>query len=128
MKKFDKNIANIKSTVTGMLLLLFVTYFANISLFLHYHVVDGVTIVHSHIHDSDHTQDPFDTSTHSKRELTLINALSIFFAETPCELFVSNVISALICTLLIALSASIIQTNGIKQPPLRGPPAEIIFS
>lgn len=57
-----------------ILLLIFTTYYVNITFFQHSHIINGVTIVHSHIHSQDHAK----TGTHSDSEVTLISALSSF--------------------------------------------------
>jgi hypothetical protein len=54
--------------------MLFALYYANICFFYHTHIINGVTIVHSHIHSAAHAQ----TGTHSSSELTLISILSSF--------------------------------------------------
>lgn len=58
--------------------LLFVSYWAAITLFVHPHVVNGVTIVHSH---------PFakDKHTHSEAQFQLIDLLNTF-STTECDL------------------------------------------
>ncbi len=67
-------------SIASALLLVFVAYYANVSLFPHRHVVDGVTIVHSHIHTDHHSANDNDQS-HTSTELTLISHLSNFVAE-----------------------------------------------
>lgn len=57
-----------------ILIVIFAFYYANICFFYHSHIINGVTIVHSHIHNKAHTQ----TSTHSVSELILISTLSSF--------------------------------------------------
>jgi hypothetical protein len=55
-------------------MVIFALYYANICFFYHSHIINGVTIVHSHMHHKAHAQ----TGTHSSSELTLISALSAF--------------------------------------------------
>jgi hypothetical protein len=57
----------------SILMVIFVFYYANICFFYHSHIINGVTIVHSHIHSKAHAQ----TGTHNQSELTLIAALSV---------------------------------------------------
>jgi len=63
-----------KQVITRILFLIFAFYYANICFFSHSHIINGATIVHSHIHNKAHAQ----TSTHSDSELTLISLLSTF--------------------------------------------------
>ena len=65
---------NGKKIVGGVLIVIFSLYYASICLFYHGHIINGVTIVHSHIHGQDHAQ----TGTHTSSELTLFLVLSIF--------------------------------------------------
>lgn len=127
MRKLGGYILNLRAAMAGVLLFIFASYFANISLFSHYHVVDGVTIVHSHFHGGDHTKNPADQSTHTKSELTFIKILSIYYAETPVWIVIPSLFVTIICTLLIELSAHIILVDHINHPPLRGPPAELLI-
>ena len=62
------------------LLLLFATYYVQVNFFVHSHIVNGVTIVHSHMHRSSH-QDT-DTGGHSTKELTIISSLNSQFLLT----------------------------------------------
>ncbi|MDR0692387.1 MAG: hypothetical protein LBF69_05055 [Prevotellaceae bacterium] len=63
-----------KQLISRLLMVIFALYYANICFFYHSHIINGVTIVHSHFHGKAHTQ----TDTHSSNELTLISALSVF--------------------------------------------------
>lgn len=63
-----------KQIVARFLIMIFALYYANICFFYHSHIINGATIVHSHLHNKAHTQ----TGTHSGSELTLISALSTF--------------------------------------------------
>ena len=57
------------------LLLLFLEYYGSITLFNHAHIIDGVTIVHSHPFNSDKANDQ-----HTKNLYVLINLLSNLLA------------------------------------------------
>ena len=74
-----------KRTAGFFLLLIFTTYYVNITFFHHSHIINGVTIVHSHFHNKAHTQ----TGTHSSSELTLISILSAFSSLLPVLCLVS---------------------------------------
>ena len=62
------------------LLLLFATYFVQVNFFVHSHIVNGVTVVHSHMHRSTHHDT--DTGGHSETELTIIASLNSQFLLT----------------------------------------------
>ena len=63
-----------------VLLLLFSTYYVQVNFFVHSHIVNGVTIVHSHLHRSTHHDT--DTGGHSETELTIIASLNSQFLLT----------------------------------------------
>jgi hypothetical protein len=71
-----------KQIISRILIVIFAFYYANICFFYHSHIINGVTIVHSHIHPKSHAQ----IGTHSASELTLISVLSAFqsFQATLC--------------------------------------------
>lgn len=56
---------------------IFIAYFCSITFFSHSHVVNGVTIVHSHPYKTDANGNP--THEHSGNELQLIAVFSTFF-------------------------------------------------
>ena len=62
------------------LLLLFATYYVQVNFFVHSHIVNGVTVVHSHMHRSTHHDT--DTGGHSETELTIIASLNSQFLLT----------------------------------------------
>ena len=63
-----------KQIIARVFIVIFVLHYANICFFYHSHIINGATIVHSHLHDKAHTQ----TGTHTGSELTLISTLSNF--------------------------------------------------
>ncbi|MDR2968900.1 MAG: hypothetical protein LBV32_04765 [Tannerellaceae bacterium] len=63
-----------RQIISCILIVIFTLFYANICFFYHSHIINGVTIVHSHIHSKAHAQ----TGTHSVTELTLISTLSSF--------------------------------------------------
>ncbi len=63
-----------KQIIAWILFMVFTFYYVNVCLFTHTHIVNGTTIVHSHIHNKAHTQ----TGVHNDSELTLIASLSAF--------------------------------------------------
>jgi hypothetical protein len=61
-----------KQIVALILMTVFAFYYANICFFYHSHIVNGTTIVHSHMYSKT------SAGTHTISELTLISALSVF--------------------------------------------------
>jgi len=108
-----------KQLWASVLVVIFALYYANISFFYHSHIINGFTISHSHIHDTEHAK----TGTHSEGELLSI-ALPSYFQSLPaalCSTFIG----------LFILFVTIIQVASGQQPVsvvfinsyLRGPPA-----
>ena len=77
VKRKEHTIARIAAMV---LLLLFSTYYVQVNFFVHSHIVNGVTVVHSHMHRSTHHDT--DTGGHSTKELTIIASLNSQFLLT----------------------------------------------
>jgi ABC-type multidrug transport system fused ATPase/permease subunit len=94
-QKIDK-----KRLIAYILVTIFALYYANICFFYHSHIINGITIVHSHIHSNAHAQ----TGTHSSSELALISILSTFhslqaglcFAGVGVFLFLQAIIRSFI--------------------------------
>ena len=82
---------------------IFALYYANICFFYHGHIVNGVTIVHSHFHDKAH---PLNNAAHSESQLTLISALSLFQSCAPALFFAA-------LTLFLALTAILLVANYV---------------
>lgn len=66
---------------------IFILYAGSITFFTHTHIVDGVTIVHSHPFQKNSEGHP--THEHTGIELQLIQSLSTFFATGLVLLFIS---------------------------------------
>lgn len=64
-------------------LLVFATYYTNVSLFTHTHIINGVTIVHSHLHSPSHhsSQD----GGHTTNQVTLIAHLTSQLLSCVCS-------------------------------------------
>ena len=74
--KWKQKKYHIRQIISTFLLVLFVTYYVDISFFEHTHIINGVTIVHSHFHNSAHEKTP--TGGHTTTEITLIAISSLF--------------------------------------------------
>lgn len=123
MYKGKKNIC-----IRIFFLALFVSYFADINFFTHNHIINGVTIVHSHF--SYNTPDSSSPDTpqnhnHSNNALNLISHAAVWIAvllqapEISC--------TASICNIIYSFEPS--QHLAQKNPEtlyLRGPPTNYI--
>jgi len=76
-----------KKFFAASVLSLFLAYLAGTSCFLHTHIVNGVTIVHSHFYNSP-SEDTGERNSHqhSTSELTLIATLSHIESDPPSTL------------------------------------------
>ena len=74
--KWGQKKYHIRQIISTFLLVLFVTYYVDITFFEHTHIINGVTIVHSHFHNSAHEKTP--TGGHTTTEITLIAINSLF--------------------------------------------------
>jgi hypothetical protein len=65
-----------KKTVSFLLVALFISYHAGITLFSHTHTISGATIVHSHIHANSHHNT--NSGGHTEHCITFIAKISQF--------------------------------------------------
>lgn len=118
--------ASTRALWAGALLLLFCAYYANVTLFSHYHIVDGVTIVHSHFYSDDHTSSP-DNNSHTKSEITLIKAISNYTVELQNSIiFVSFVMITAYTIYYMGVEQRSIK-NSYSSKQLRAPPAALLI-
>jgi hypothetical protein len=107
-----------KQIIALILIAVFAFYYANICSFYHSHIINGVTIVHSHIHNKAHTQ----TGTHSSSELTLISVLSAFHSLQATLCVVCLGIFLLLQVFILPFFEERIISNPVACISLRGPP------
>lgn len=111
---------HIKELLTTAMLLLFVVYYGDAALFYHTHIINGVTIVHSHVHN-DHHHDSSDGS-HSASQITLISCLNSQLQTT--EAHFSEGLEAffhLICVIGKEGTDKVVRTS-FQHMPNRAPP------
>jgi hypothetical protein len=70
---------NLKRVLKWFLLILFLGYYGSIVLFTHTHLINGVTIVHSHPY-KPFSDDGSPSHNHSSNEIVVLQALSGFFS------------------------------------------------
>jgi hypothetical protein len=106
-------------SLTIVLLLIFMSYYVNISFFYHYHIINGVTIVHSHIYAGQHPV----TGTHTTNELTLISELSTLFVSEAVFFSTALLILCLLAVFIKQKRSENAETSDFNYISLRAPPA-----
>lgn len=75
-----------KAVLKIILPVIFISYACSITFFTHTHIINGVTIVHSHPYLTDEDGNP--SHEHSSAEIQLIRTLSTFFSTGLVLLFI----------------------------------------
>lgn len=114
-------IFKLRRSVAGIFLLFFVAYYINATLFEHTHIVNGVTIVHSHFHASSHHNSQ--SGGHTANNVTLIAYLTSFQTTGAGIVNYSFVQSE--CCILLNFEENFLATYGSDgfNYSLRAPPA-----
>ena len=112
----------LRRTLSSLLMLLtFITYVGNVSLFSHRHTIDGQTVVHSHIYSGDGEQPDH---SHSSQQFKTIEALAMYTALATTSL--QHIAAPLqYATTLIQSCTYNIVHQSILHFSLRAPPAII---
>lgn len=111
----------LRSIAKYFLPVLFISYIGCISLFTHTHVVNGVTIVHSHPYN------PKAHHAHTATEFQLIHVLShLTTAEPSVGMLLSAVLFAFSCRLLYPVSCFVRILRQWGAHGLRAPPVSIL--
>lgn len=112
-----------KTIFVYALLILFLGYYGSITLFPHYHIVDGVTIVHSHPFRHGSATNPFEHQ-HSKNEFVFIQLISNLIAITPLVFYGVTIIRRIVNNFFlttdenVTVSFSRYYTYLLRAPPL----------
>ena len=107
-----------KQLITWILFVIFTFYYVDICFFSHSHIINGTTIVHSHLHNKAHTQ----TGTHTDSELKLISSLSAFQTLPADVSAVSLGILLLLQVFILPFFEERIISNPNACVSLRAPP------
>lgn len=107
----------------GMLLLsVFLSFFVNNTFFTHYHLINGVTVVHSHFHKQEKKGEPV-SHQHSSKELIFIQyssnplftfAASIYFVDVVAR---SVSIQKFQLRDFFQIKQNLVSHNGLRGPP-----------
>lgn len=102
-------------------LIVFCLYSCSVSFFTHTHIINGVTIVHSHFYTTDDDGKP--THEHTGAEIQLINSLSIYFVAGLIVAFILILAFDLKPRLLVSKSPFfVLQSIHREYSRLRPPP------
>lgn len=99
----------------------FLIYLGDITLFTHSHIINGVTIVHSHPFKKDNTGHP--VHQHTPAQFQLIHQLSSFGSEDISTAYTSQAIFLVVlAVLVIGLANPDVGNIGKRIISLRAPP------
>ena len=109
-------------SLSVLLLILFLGYYSSITFFTHSHIINGVTIVHSHPFNSDKGGES-SNSPHSNKELQIIQLLSDFFTTAVSLSFTVILFRSLLYKIPIkSTEDGFIGSCGYCTYSLRAPP------
>ena len=112
---FDSGMRHLRAYCAVILLALFSCYYAGISLFFHTHIVNGSTVVHSHLGGSaDHN--------HSDLQYAVIDILSNFQSEGAVDCDVCPTPFFFLSDSCHEYQAPSVQGESVQVLTLRGPP------
>ena len=107
---------HLRTYLAGFLLLLFGCYYSGISLFSHTHVVNGSSVVHSHLGgNAEHN--------HSDSQYAVIDMLSNFQSETAVDLVYVGTSFFKLSEIYTGYEAPSLLSEVLPVHTLRGPPA-----
>lgn len=107
----------------SLMLLLFVGYYANVTLFCHTHIVNGVTLVHSHFHSENHHST--DDGGHTWFEVTLIANLTESFVVIGAGVLALIAILRRAETILHPVQTAFVSQLSYHYFSLRAPPTKM---
>lgn len=109
-----------KQVIAASLLVLFALFYADITMFQHTHIINGITIVHSHFHTKAHEQTP--TGGHTETEITFIAIASLFQTFEDVLIHFDTTLFLIFCGIVLVY----VETEDTKDIPhlsfLRAPP------
>ena len=110
-----------------LLLLLFLGYYGGITLFPHSHVINGITIIHSHPYKSDKSSNS-PALPHTGKELLVIQLLSELITTAFSLCIASLIIRTLLQEILvIPIRSGYSKPGGNRVDSLRAPPSYKLF-
>ena len=107
-----------KKTGLSFLVTLFISYYAGIFFFPHTHIINGVTIAHSHLHTDSHHE----TADGSHSDIILITLISHFeYIDFYCD-HVPDPQQFLLHQTRFVETAHWVASIYLENPSLRAPP------
>jgi len=113
----------LKKVISYFLLMLFLWYYGSITLFNHTHVVNGVSIAHSHPFSSQNGETPV-KHHHTANEYILIQSLSHFLVIVSFLFFSFGLLKNIFRETIYKTSNQVFSSpgcicaNGLRAPPL----------
>ena len=111
---------NIIRYLSALSLALFLSYYADITLFRHSHIINGVTIVHSHFYNDEHRNS--ESGGHTESQITLFAKISSFLSLSGKSFFIDTP-SFIYLTIFPVDKTQKIETGKHYSISTRGPPA-----
>lgn len=110
----------IRSFIAGIFIVLFAAYYVNATMFWHCHIINGVTIVHSHIHTKSHQSTP--DGGHTEDSVTLIAAINamLYLDQTGISGNIDVFRPLCLCMTVVATIALVLV--ALRPFSLRAPP------
>jgi len=114
----------VKRLFSCFLLTIFLGFYASITLFSHTHIINGVTIVHSHAYKTGKDGKPI-SHNHSEKEYSLIQLLSNITTTFATGFVVLGIILLLLYRIIVLnnddnyLNLSGNCTYSLRAPPVR---------
>ena len=105
----------IKTYTALFLMVVFCSYYAGISMFSHVHLVNGSSIVHSHLGGGNE-------HSHSDSQYAVIDMLSHFQSECAADLFFDGIPFFLLSETVYRYDSPLLLQNVSLALSLRGPP------
>ncbi len=113
-------------SVTLLLLILFLGYYGGITLFPHSHIVNGITIVHSHPYKQGNKSNSSGLP-HTGKELLLIQTLSEFVSTVAALYIAAFILKPLMLDPFVRFTmAGYAEPGGNGNNTLRAPPFEML--
>ena len=115
---------SINKLMRYLLLILFLGYYGSITLFPHEHIIEGVSIVHSHPYKSCSGSSPVEHQ-HSKNQFVILQFISDFIAVIILVFYGVPKIRKIVNTVFLILDENVPVTiplfcnNLLRAPPLK---------
>ena len=101
------------------LLTIFSVYYTMVVMYTHFHIINGVTVIHAHPYSGEHT--------HSQGQLLVLDLFSHFYSDEAGDTICFTIpIRPLLYTLVDQYESPFVQTEYSEGIYRRGPPHSLI--